>query len=386
MLKIPHHSFGEECFMSSILPGQIYTVGVEEEYQIIDPVTRDLSSSAIPLLREAQQMLGEAVQYEMQLSQIEISTPICRTLLDVREQLARLRHGVITAAQRIDKHIAAAGTHPFASWQDQQLSPGERYHSIQQHYQRLAREQSIFACHVHVGIGNRDEAVQVMNRARGWLALLLALTGNSPFFQKGDTGYGSYRTEIWARWPFSGPPQCFSSITEYDTVIEALTLPNTIDNAREVYWDMRLSSRFNTIEVRVADVCLTIEEAVMLVGLVRALIQTCHELALREEPFLPLRQEVLRVAHWQAARYGLEAHLIDPRSGLVTPARQLLEQFLQFVRSVLLVQGDWETVSNAVETIVQKGTGAMRQRTIYQQTGRLQDVVDFVVKETAKGI
>jgi carboxylate-amine ligase len=372
--------------MPPLSPHQIYTLGVEEEYQIIDPITRDLSSSAIPLLQEARQLLGESVQHEMLLSQIEIFTPICQTLLDVREHLARLRGGVITAAERIDKQIAAAGTHPFAQWQDQHLSPGERYHSIQQHYQQLTHEQSIFACHVHVGIANRDEAVQVLNHARGWLALLLAVTGNSPFSQNRDTGYESYRTEIWARWPFSGPPQCFSSLSEYDTLLNALTLPNTIDNAREVYWDMRLSPRFNTIEVRIVDVCLTIEETVTAVGLIRALIQTCHELVLHEEPFLPIRQEILRVAHWQAARYGLDAHLIDPRTGQITPARQLLAQFLQFVRPALLAQGDWETVSKAIETLVQKGTGATRQREVYLQTGRLHDVVDFVVKETAKGI
>lgn len=372
--------------MSFILPVQSYTLGIEEEYQIIDPLTGDLSSSAVSLLQEARKLLGEEVQHEMLLSQIEVSTPICQTLSEVREHVTRLRSGAIAAARNIDRQIAAAGTHPFSKWQNQHISPGERYASIQQNYQQLAREQSIFACHVHVGIENREEAVQVMNHARGWLALLLALSSNSPFAQAIDTGYASYRTEIWGRWPLSGPPQIFSSLAEYDALLHTIDFPGTIDNAREVYWDMRLSPRFPTIEVRIADVCLTVDETVMLAGLVRALIQTCHERVLQGKPFLPIRQEVLRVSHWQAARYGLDAFLLDPHSGQVVAAQQLLEQFLQFLHTALQLQGSWEVVSKAVETIVQQGTGAARQRKVYQQTGSLQQVIAFIVEETARGI
>jgi carboxylate-amine ligase len=372
--------------MPPMSPRRMYTVGVEEEYQIIDPVTRDLSSSATPLLQEAHRVLSEAVQYEMHLSQIEVCTPICQTLTEVQEQIASLRKDVISAAKRIDKQIAAAGTHPFAKWQDQQFSPRDRYLALQNNYRQLAREHTIFACHIHVGIDNRHEALQTMNHARGWLALLLALTGNSPFFQNTDTGYASYRTEIWAHWPLAGPPSSFASLTEYDDLTTHLITTGTIADAREIYWDMRLSSRFNTIEVRVADVGLTIEETTMLAGLVRALIQTCHELVLQNQPFPAIRQEVLHATHWQAARYGLDANLIDPHTRQVLPARQLLAQFLQFVRPALDAQGDWETVSNAVKTILERGTGAMRQREVYKQTGRLQAVVDFVVKETATGL
>lgn len=372
--------------MPPILPHRMYTVGVEEEYQIIDPVTRDLSSSATPLLQEAGKVLGEAVQYEMQLSQIEVCTPVCHTLTEVREHLAHLRQSVICAAKSIDRQIAAAGTHPFARWQDQQLTPRERYHAIQENYWQLASEQTIFACHIHIGIDNRNEALQIMNHARGWLALLLALTGNSPFFQNTDTGYASYRTEIWARWPLSGPPACFSSLTEYDNLIRDLAASGMIEDGREVYWDMRLSSRFNTIEVRIADVGLTVEETTMIAGLVRALIQTCHARVLQKQPFPSIRQEILHATHWQAARYGLDANLIDPLTGQVTPARQLLAQFLQFAYPALDAQGDWETVSKAVETTIQQGTGAMRQRAVYRQAGCLQAVVDFVVKETAAGL
>lgn len=365
---------------------QVYTLGVEEEYPIIDPVTRDLSSTLMQLLPEASKTLGEAVQPELLLSQIEVATPVCQTLNEVRKNLKRLRGGLIAAADTIGVKIAATATHPFGRWQDQELTPEDRYLSLQQNYQYLTREQSIFACHVHVGMDNQEDAIQVMNHVRGWLPLLLALTGNSPFLNGVDTGYQSFRTELWARWPFSGPPNYFSSLAEYEKLIQTLTIPGTIDDARGVYWDMRLSARFKTIEVRIVDVCLTIEETVMVAGLVRALIQTCHELVRQEEPAIPFRPEVLRVTSWQAARYGLGANLLNPLSEQIVPARQLLEKFLDFIKPALQKQGDWETVSKTVEFILQEGTGASRQRAIFQQTGSLRDVVDFIVQQTASEV
>lgn len=368
------------------MPSQlIYTLGVEEEYQILDPLSRDLTSSATRLLQEAQQTLGDAVQYEMLLSQIETVTPICATLTDVRAALTHLRGNLIAAAHRCGVQIAAAATHPFARWQDQQFSPGERYHSIERNYRQLAYEQSIFGCHVHIGLDNREEAVQVMNHARVWLAPLLALTGNSPYFGGYDTGYASYRTEIWARWPFSGPPQIFSSLAEHDALVQAITIPGSIDNAREVYWDMRLSPRFNTIEVRLIDVCLSIDEAVMVAGLVRALIQTCHEAVLRGEAYPPIRQEIVRATHWRAARYGLEAELLDPYTGQAVPASSLINQLLSFVRAALEAQDDLESVSTLVSSVLQHGTGATRQRTVFNRTRQWQTLLDFIVAETAKG-
>ena len=362
----------------------VYTLGVEEEYQILDPISYDLSSSAPQLLQEAQKTLGDAVQYEMLLSQIETATPVCQTLTEVRAALTHLRSHLITAANMCGVHIAASGTHPFARWQNQQFSPGERYHSIKQNYRQLAYEQSIFGCHVHVGLDNREEAVQVMNHARVWLAPLLALTGNSPFFAGFDTGYASYRTEIWARWPFSGPPQLFSSLAEHDALVEALTIPGSMDNAREVYWDMRLSSRFNTLEVRLIDVCLTIDEAVMIAGLIRALIQTCHQSVLRGEPYPSVRQEIVRAAHWRAARYGLDADLLNPHTGQAIAARSLIDNLLAFVRPALESQDDWEAIAALVATLLQQGTGAARQREIFNSTHQWHDLMNFIVTETAK--
>jgi carboxylate-amine ligase len=363
-----------------------FTIGVEEEYQIINPVTRELSSRVEHILPKAQKALGEEVQPEAQRSQIEIGTPICRTLADVRSELVRLRREVIAAAQKDGNKIAAAGTHPFSHWDEQKLTPKERYQGLMRDYQQLTRELVIFGCHVHVGISDRELAIRVMNRARVWLSPLLALAASSPFWLGTDTGYASYRTEIWSRWPLSGPPLMFESLTEYKALVQALVETKTVEEATKIYWDVRLSERFPTIEFRVTDVCQTVDEAVMVAGLVRALARTCYDQAMRDEPFPAVRHELIRAALWRAARYGLEENLIDVDVMKAVPARELVESFLTFVRPALEEYGEWDEVSSLVRETMQRGTGATRQREVYKRSGRLEDVVDLIVQETAKGI
>jgi len=273
-----------------------FTVGVEEEYQIVSPTTRELHSRGARLLLKAQDAVGHQAQSELYLSQIEIGTRICRTLREVREEIVHLRGEVIAAAEKGGSAIAAAGTHPFSHWEDQQVTPKARYIGIAQDYQQLAREQLIFGCHVHVGINDREAAVQVMNRTRPWLAVLLALAANSPFWLGADTGYASFRTEIWRRWPMAGTPNAFASRDEYDALIESLVKTESITDATRIYWDVRPSARFETLEFRVTDVCLTVDEAVMVAGMTRALARTCYALALKDEPFSHARPELLRAA------------------------------------------------------------------------------------------
>lgn len=365
---------------------QEFTIGVEEEYQIINPRTRQLCSRVERILPLAQKTLGEEVQPEAQRSQIEIGTPICRTLADVRSELVRLRGEVIAAAQKDGNQIAAAGTHPFSHWDEQQLTPKERYQGLMRDYQQLTRELVIFGCHVHVGISDRSLAIQVMNRSRVWLAPLLALAASSPFWLGTDTGYTSYRTEIWSRWPLSGPPLIFESLAEYETLVQALVATKSVEEATKIYWDVRLSERYKTIEFRVTDVCQTVDEAVMVAGLVRALARTCYEQAMQDKPFPAVRHELIRAAHWRAARYGLDEDLIDVRAMKTVPAGELVESFLTFVRPALEEYGEWEEVSSLVQETMQRGTGAARQREVYKQRGSLEDVVDLIVRETAKGI
>jgi carboxylate-amine ligase len=368
------------------MPSQVctFSLGVEEEYQIIDPQTRALYSLAEPILHEASNEVGQDVQPEIHLSQIEIATPVCQTLMQVRRELQRLRCAVIKAAACFEKEIAAAGSHPFVRWQDQLMMPKKRYLVLEQRYQQFVREQSIFGCHVHVGVSDRETAIQVINHARIWLSPLLALTANSPFWWGTETGYASYRVAaVYAKWPQSGPPQLFSSLADYETLIRTLITMKSIEDARNLYWDMRVSERFPTVEIRVMDQCTTIDDAVMVAGLARALVHTCSEHVAQGVAVPQVRQEVLRFAHWQAARYGLAEELIDVRAGCAIPAWEMIERLLAFVRPALQAHGDWEEVSRLVDQTVRQGGGASRQRAIYQSTGSLQAVVDFVVAQTA---
>lgn len=362
-----------------------FTIGVEEEYQIIHPETRELRSRGARILLQAKASVGDEVQPELYLSQIEIGTPICRNVSEVRSELERLRREVIAAAKREGSLIAAAGTHPFSHWEDQTLTPKDRYRGISQDYQQLAREQLIFGCHVHIGIHDREAAIAVMNRSRIWLAPLLALASNSPFWLGVDTGYTSFRTEIWRRWPMAGTPQVFASRREYDELVEVLVATGSVSDATKIYWDVRPSARFETLEFRVTDVCLTIDEAVMIAGLARALAQTCYEQAQRDAPSPTARPELLRAAKWRAARFGLEDNLIDVEKGQELPAPEIIEKLLTFVRPALEAQDEWEEISTLVRETVSRGTGAARQRAAYERAGQFEDVVDLLVEETARG-
>ncbi|MGB7921631.1 MAG: carboxylate-amine ligase [Pyrinomonadaceae bacterium] len=361
-----------------------FTVGVEEEYQIVNPQTRELHSRGASILTRAQAAVGEQAQSELYLSQIEIGTPICHQLADVRAEIVRLRGEVIAAARKGGDRIAAAGTHPFSHWEDQQVTPKARYIGIAQDYQQLAREQLIFGCHVHVGIDDREAAVQVMNRTRPWLSVMLALAANSPFWLGADTGYASFRTEIWRRWPMAGTPHVFASRAAYDALVESLVATESITDGTKIYWDVRPSARFETLEFRVTDVCMTVDEAVMIAGLARALARACYAQTMRDEPFDHARPEILRAAKWRAARYGLDADLIDAQAGRAVPAREMVEKLLSFVRPSLEEHGEWDEVSAIARETVERGNGATRQRGAYARAGRLEDVVDLIIEETSK--
>ena len=363
-----------------------FTIGIEEEYQIIDPETRALRPRAGRVVPAAQRALAEdEVQHEFKLAQVEAVSPVCRTLGDVRAEVARLRREVIAAAAKDGNRIAAAGTHPFARADEQRTTPKERYQGMAELYAELGRELLIFGCHVHIGLADPEARVGVLNRARPWLAPLLALTANSPFWEGADTGYASYRTEIWVRWPLAGPPLPFASRAELDALVRALVATGAIQDASRIYWDLRLPEKTKTVEFRVGDVCAAIDEAVMQAGLCRALARTCAEREERGEPYATVRPELLRAAHWRAARYGLEGELIDAAGERPVPAPELVRGLLAFVRPALEAQGDWDEVSALVDATLGQGNGAVRQRAAYRRAGRLEDVVDLLVEETARG-
>jgi len=315
---------------------------------------------------------------------IETNTPVCTTLAEVRQDLRRARRALVEAAGRHGLAIAAAGTHPFSSWADQEVTDKTRYHNLAADYRQVFREEVVFGCHVHVGFDDREAAIQTMNRVRPWLPVLLALSANSPFWVGADTGYASYRTEVWNRWPTAGMPQSFASRAEYDALVETLMATGSVREPTKLYWDVRPSARQETLEFRVADSVMAVDEAVMVAGLVRALAVTAHAAADRGDPDPRPRPELLRAAKWRAARHGLEADLVDVLAGQARPAAELVEALLAEVRPALEEAGDLEEVTELVRVTLAGGTGAARQRQVFRRTGRLEDVVDLVVEATAR--
>ena len=364
-----------------------FTLGVEEEYQIINPQTRELCGKAEQIIRNARETLDEdVVQPEMYRSQIEIATTVCQNLAEARQELIRCRQAVVEAAKKQEQAIAAAGTHPFSSWQEQEITPKSRYRNLESDLKQVIRELIIFGNHVHVGFSDRAIALQVINRARIWLSVLLALSANSPFWMGRETGYASYRTTMWSRLPLTGQPQIFADYEEYQTLIDDLIATGAIEDPTTIYWDIRLSDKFPTIEFRATDICLTVDEAVTMAGLIRALVWTCYQEVVNDIPLNAIRPELLQTAHWYAARYGLTADLIDVIDKVAIPASDLVNKFLDYLQPALEKFGDWDTISKSVNQILEQGNGAQRQLAIYEKTGSYQDVVDYIVAQTKQGL
>jgi carboxylate-amine ligase len=359
------------------------TLGVEEEFLVVDAASGALVPRSHQLLPRARDVLGEDVAPELNLCQIEVGTPVCQTLDEVRDHLGRLRTGLHDSGARLGVAVAATATHPFSLWQHQQVDlSNERYSRMDDTYQIVAREQVICGCHVHVGVGDGDLAIEVMNRVRPWLPVLLALSANSPFWQGLDTGYASYRLQVWQRWPTSGMPPDLPSRHAYDELVRELQEIDAVEDATFLYWYARPSARFPTLEFRVCDVCLDVEHTVTVAGLIRALAWTkALEAAEARPPVFPPR-EIMEAAVWRAARYGLEGSLVSPHSWKTTPAVAVVDELLEHVREALEAHGDWERVSDGVQDLVGRGNGASIQRRAFRRRGDGRDVVGEILSRT----
>jgi carboxylate-amine ligase len=363
---------------------ELFTIGVEEEFLLVDPRSRGLRRDAEKVLAGARAKGLEDVEPEFRLAQLETATGICASLHEVRSELVRLRRQVVRAAEGSGCHVGACGTHPFSHWDEAGLTPKEAYLGLEDEYQQLAREKVVCGCHVHIGLSDAEAVVQVLDRVRPWLAPVVALSANSPFWVGRDTGYASFRTVIQHRAPLGGMPEVLGSRAAYDRFVDTLRVTGTIDDPARISWDVRPSSRYRTIEFRVADVCLTVDEAVMVAGLARALAATAHAEWRRDERVLRPRPELFRVASWRAARYGLEGELLDVVGERLLPAPAMLDRLLEHLRPGLEEHGDWDHVASLVHQVRATGTGAARQRAAFRRSGRLEDVMSFVVEETAK--
>ncbi len=363
-----------------------FTLGVEEEFQIIDPATRELKS-LITQLVEANTPLDEIeLQPELHQSVVEVATGICANVQDVRREVVRNRRQAARIAERVGVRIGAASTHPFSMWEDQQISAKERYVQSVEEMQDLARGNLIFGLHVHVGIEDRDLAIAVYNSARYFLPHLLALSCSSPFFNGRRTGLRSTRTLIFKRLPRTGIPERFRSYAEFESFIGTLVKTRCIDDGRRVWWDIRPHPTYSTLEFRICDLPTLVEDTVTLAAAVQAIAAKLAWLHRKNLTFNLHRVGMMDENKWRAARYGVRGKLIDWGKSEEVPFIQLAEELIDFCEEVVDDLGSRKELEGIIR-IANNGTSADRQLEAYERSGGdLRAVVDHILDETMKGI
>src|SRR4051812_39408723 len=362
------------------------TIGIEEEYQTIDPESRDLRSHVeSEILTKGKTLLKEAVKAEMHQSVVEIGTGICTNIKDASRQLKEMRSQICLLARQNGLHLAAAGTHPFADWRKQDIYPDERYYTIVQDLKMVARANLIFGLHVHIGVENRELAIHLMNAARYFLPHILALSTNSPFWLGMDTGLKSYRCKVFDKFPRTNIPDYFPSWGEYESFVSLLVKTNCIDNAKKIWWDIRPHAFFNTLEFRICDIPMRLDETIALAALIQATVAKLYKLYSANQGFRLYRRALIMENKWRAARYGLDGKLVDFGKQKEVPARDLVREYLDFVDDVVDELDSREEL-NYIHQILEKGTGADRQLKEFERTGDLKKVVDYMIEETEVGL
>ncbi len=364
---------------------QPFTLGVEEEFQIVDPETWELRSHVSELLASSAETFGDQVKRELHQSIVEVGTKICASVEELAEEIIRSRRGLSEAAERVGLRVAAAGTHPFSSWTDQRLSPGDRYKDIVDELQLLARSLLIFGLHVHIGVPDRSLVIELMNEMRYFLPHLLALSTSSPFWMGHNTGLKSYRTAVFRRFPRTGIPDRFESWNEYQDYVNLLVQLNALDNAKKIWWDLRPHPTFGTLELRICDVPTAPRATIAIAALAQAIIVKLYSLRVRNLGFRLYHRRLIEENKWRAARYGIDGKLIDFGRGAEVPMRDLAIELLEFVDDVVDGLGCRREIEY-VKTILSDGTSADRQLRVYERTGDLRQVVQSVVAETRDSV
>lgn len=362
-----------------------FTLGIEEEFQTIDPVTRNLRSHMSKLVEDGKITLKERVKAEMHQAVVEVGTNICHNIQEAREEVTYLRKMILDLAQKQDLQVAAAGTHPFADWVDQLITPDPRYDEIIDEMRDVARGNLIFGLHVHVGIDSRNEGIQIMNAVRYFLPHIYALSTNSPFWCGRNTGFKSYRSKVFDKFPRTGIPDFFSSASEYDEYVELLIKTKCIDNGKKIWWDIRVHPFFNTIEFRMCDVPMRTDETICLAAIMQALVAKIHKLHRMNLSFRPYHRMLINENKWRAARYGIQGKLIDFGKQEEVEYKILVVELLEFIDDVIDELGSRKEI-DYIHQIMEMGTGADRQLAVFEKTGSMNAVVDYIVEETRVGL
>jgi carboxylate-amine ligase len=363
-----------------------FTIGIEEEYQTVDPGSRDLRSHIhAEIIEKGKLLLQERVKSELHQSVVEVGTSVCSSIKEAKAEVKKLRRDMVKLARENGLRLASAATHPFADWRMQEITPDERYKNIVEDMQLVARANLIFGLHVHIGVEDRETAIQLMNHARYFLPHILALSTNSPFWLGMDTGLKSYRCKVFDKFPRTNIPDYFPSWGEYESFIKLLIKTNCIDNAKKIWWDIRPHPFFDTLEFRVCDIPMRVDETIALAALIQATVAKLYKLYSANQGFRLYRRALIMENKWRAARYGLEGKLIDFGKQKEVPVRDLIHEYLEFVDDVVDELDSREEL-NYVREILEMGSGADRQLRVFQETADLKKVVDYIIEETEVGL
>ena len=363
----------------------VFTLGIEEEFQLIDPETRELRSHIGQIIEGGKIILKEQLKAELHQSIVELGTSICNDARAAREEVIRLRSGLAALAETQGLKIGSAGTHPFSHWMDQLITRHDRYATIVKDMQQIARACLVFGLHVHVGIPDREEGIDVMNQARYFLPHLYALSVNSPFWLGQNTGLKAYRQMIFERFPRTGIPDAFDSLSEYEDYLELLVSTNCIDNAKKIWWDIRLHPFFDTIEFRICDAQSRVDDTIALAALMQTIVVKLLKLRRRNVTFRNYPRRLIDENRWRAGRYGLDGKLIDFGRKRETEERELLHEMLQFLAEEVAELGNQREIEH-IERVIREGTGADRQLAVWERTQDMKAVVDQIVAETNEGL
>jgi carboxylate-amine ligase len=359
-----------------------FTIGIEEEFQIVDPVTRELRSHVSQMLDEGKILLQEHIKPEMHKSVVEVGTGICANIKEARQNVLELRKGICQLAQKSGLHIVGAGTHPFSDWRAQEIMEHDRYKMIVDEMGDIARANLIFGLHVHIGIEDRETAIALMNQMRYFLPHILALSTSSPFWLGRDTGLKSVRATIFKRFPRTGIPDFFTSWADFENFVNTLIKTGCIDNGKKIWWDIRPHAFFNTIEVRICDLPTRLDETIAIAALIQATVVTLYNLRKRNLSFNIYRPTLIEENKWRAARYGIKGKLIDFGKQEEVPYRDLMYEYIRIIDEAVDELGSRQEI-NYIHHILEHGTSADRQLQVYEQSGHdLKAVVDYLIKDT----
>lgn len=356
---------------------QQFTIGAEEEYMVIDPSTRELTSHEQKIVEMAQKDLTDKVKAEMHQAVVEVGSSICNNIDELETDVRGLRSSIQQIAGDLGLVVGASGTHPFSKWESQLITDNPRYYQIINEMQDAARSNLIFGLHVHVGMESREMAIHIANSARYFLPHIFALSTNSPFWEGRQTGFKSFRSKVFDKFPRTGIPDFFDSIEEYDSYVRLLIKTNCIDNAKKIWWDLRVHPFYNTVEFRICDIPLTVEETIGITTLFQGICAKLYKLRMQNMNYIIYKRSLVNENKWRASRYGIDGLLVDYGKESEVNTRALIHELMDFVDDVVDDLGSRRGF-DIVNKILDNGTGADRQLQVFEQRNNLADVVDYI--------